>query len=468
MKQTSLLVGKVLLNPEVRLEVLNSIKEIDSENNAVSFAYLMNADNIQKENEIPVFKAKGSRTAFKTAFSEAIATELESDSERYSNLKEMTGLEKSASTSSINAFLASSDIQIFVPSTNTKQVISKSSNSEFYTSFEVLDGANTNDGLMYKTDGTTEIVYDMDVDFTFENEVYVISYIDPCDIVGNNCGFETLEPAIVASDGGVLIPDNALTLQEMINSGFDSSNFNSGFPVSGGTPVGLPSGGNSTVIGPIVQDPTLITANVSSDFYTNRYLVSAKIPAFKIHTNRWLGFGATHQKMTFHRAAGDKLGASISSNGTLNVSTTANGFEMWSHRMRAGDVRDRKWFNLNKILVTDWAQQQFSQSFAIFTHHHIAFDGDVILKAKMGFKLENGVIKPSVESTSESSTKVTVEDAVYRASAEYSRRELMARVFGPAFTGETFTVNGIAYNVKGINAFYFTTQFYAQDLQTTP
>jgi len=57
MKETSILIGRLLSDKDVRNEVLSKMKKVDDNGDIVSFAYLLQDEKHYKKNEIVATKA---------------------------------------------------------------------------------------------------------------------------------------------------------------------------------------------------------------------------------------------------------------------------------------------------------------------------------------------------------------------------------------------------------------------------
>lgn len=186
MQETSILLGKMLTNSEVKTALNQKMKEVDEDAEIVSFAYLFEQENGLRKNEISNFSKRkiNSSNVFKTA----LQNEFEKNEDNYKTianvLEAKTPKGALARTSAsiaddLAALLVSEELQIFYPF-DPEYKNDDTSVQEFYVSYNPLNNAQTNTGFKFHV-GLTDIdvVNGMTNDFLDDNPVYVIAPIDP-------------------------------------------------------------------------------------------------------------------------------------------------------------------------------------------------------------------------------------------------------------------------------------------------
>ena len=193
MQETSILLGKMLTNSEVKIALNQKMKEVDEDAEIVSFAYLFEQENGLRKNEISNFSKRkvNSSNVFKTA----LQNEFEKNEDNYKTIanvleaKTPKGTQARTSATIANdlaSLLVSEELQIFYPF-DPEYEDDDTSVEEFYVSYDPLNNAQTNTGYKFHV-GLTDIdvVDGMSNDFLDDNPVYVIVptlVIFPVDLV---------------------------------------------------------------------------------------------------------------------------------------------------------------------------------------------------------------------------------------------------------------------------------------------
>jgi hypothetical protein len=445
MQETSILLGKMLTNSEVKTALNQKMKEVDEDAEIVSFAYLFEQENGLRKNEISNFNKRkvNSSNVFKTA----LQNEFEKNEENYKTIANVLeaktpkgALARTSATiaNDLASLLVSEELQIFYPF-DPEYEDDDTSVQEFYVSYDPLNNAQTNTGYKFHV-GLTDIdvVDGMSNDFLDDNPVYVIVPIDPCDIPGRPCGFTELQPAPLDPNNELLPSGN----QFLINNP-------GGF--TGGNTGGTGSNNNNNT----VPTTTLLTANTNHNNIPESDIISSYIPRIQINGTSWMGFGGTHQKLRFFRGTTD---GAVTQNADGTITATGTKYTIKDFRCKRKYVkRKKRWLGFDAEFDPDWNMSENTQVMAVFSLHHISATASAELTAKSGFKVEGGEIKPHTEASGSVKINFSLGSSKFRSNAEMSRRQILATIVGTGTTGQTINDNGIQYNVKkiGIVDYYF-------------
>lgn len=413
--ELSLLLARVLTDQEVREELHEKINEIDPFKESVSFAYLLNHHGSLKKNELEFMdthlKSSNNQNLFKSAFS----NEYFKNHNDYVNLvafseKLVNDKLKSSSLDpflSLNEALVKKNLQIYYPFDDD---YSNDDHSiyEYYVSYATLDGSNTNEAFGRSSRNDRLDLLTIDNDFLDRNPAYIIVPIDPCDMPGFICDFEELFP-----------------INEVTSS--------------------LPP--------PITKGPVLLTYNINDENISESAILTSRIKSIKFDDTSWMGFGATHQKLTFLRGSAD--GISIAGN---NISVSGNKYQFKSFRIRRMYVRQSKWLQFNAEFDPDWTKIESMQSMAVFSIHKNTGSASTTLSGKANVKVENGKAVYSAENAySVSIPSDKIPTSTFRNNVELSRRQVVSSIIGKGTTGKSRLHDGHEWNLKriGIIEYYF-------------
>lgn len=435
MKETSILVGKIMINKDVKSALTEKMKEVGKDANIVSFAYLLGDHIGLRKNEIKNLHKRERSNKGNNIFKIALDKEFKENRTNYEIINRT--LEKRKSTNNqakdINSItdqlanlLVTEELQIFYPYDSEFDVSDKSTkeSSEFFMSYEPLDGSDTNIG--YKFDNYSsepQIVYDLDNDFLDRNHVYLIVSIDPCDMYGKECGFTDLLPS--------------------------SPIYSDDSPSHTNTP------------GEPIEAPALLKDNYNHADILPEDILTTNMPRIMIAGTKWIGFGGTHLKLKIWRGTAD---GEVIQNSDGTISAKGNKYLISDIRIRRKDCRKKRWVNFNTEFDPDWTMSENSQSIAVFSYHKLGSKASVDLTAKSGFKKEGDKIVPNTESSGTAKIEISENKAILRAKFEVSRRYALATNVGKGTTNETVEFQGIQYNKKWNDRFNYFFQHYYTDL----
>ncbi|HAJ99917.1 MAG TPA: hypothetical protein DCM62_07820 [Bacteroidales bacterium] len=434
-REIALLVGNAMTDPNVKNEVLGAMAEVDEFNELVSISYMMGSTRNLRENEVDFLaepnKMKQTRTMF---FKQAVSEEFNANKHNYPSLKREleNRVSESAKLKSFNAadpdlfaqVLEGTGFQIYFPYSH---IMDHSIPLQtFYVSYDPMTGATTNDALLFETgrDGFT-VINEINNDFTFENPVFGVIPIDPCDIPGQPCDFTYL---------------TGYTAEEMAKI------------IS--TPPVFPN------------VPRLITHNFHHAQMTDdRDLITTRIPWIRVNNTKWMGFLASHQKLTFWRAGG-KGTVVIAPNGQL----TAPGFDhtVGAVRMRQINIKELRWFAMDGDFDAEWKMFENRHSLIVFSNHDISTSASVTAGFKVGLKRDTaGNWVPNVNATLSGTINIKEGRSRFRAISNLERRQVFLTNVGAEPTGEYKLINGVPFNVKSIGIVSYIFQHWHTSLVTT-
>lgn len=396
MKETSILLGNVLRNKEVRREVNEKIREVDALGQSVSFAYLFDREGLKK-NEIEVFARKraGSQT---NLFRNAVRNELQNNIDDYQSISSrLPHWDGSLSAryiieDELADVLIEQNLQVFYPY-GDQYGETTATNTTYYVSYDPLIDTQTNEAFKYDD---LQSMYDrvdiIDNDFVDDYPVYGIVPIDPCDIPSEFCGFDDLQSV-------------------------------------------------STSLPPLEDPSKLLTNNVDHKYITQNDILDSRIPKIKISGKSWLGFLASHQKLRFFRATAD--GSTISQNSDGSITTSGFPYMVKYVRCTRSQVKNGDWLNFSTEFDPDWNLSENTQTLTVFSIHHLSGEASFDASVKSGFEMKDGAIIPSPEASGGVSVKIKTGSAKFRANKELSRRQVLASNVGPGSTDKTFVDNGV-------------------------
>ena len=149
-KETSLLVGRLLLNNEVRDEVLTRMKEVSDDGELVSFGYLLG----KRKGIRKVESDKMASYAFRknNLFAAALKNELATNMAMYPTIDAFMSKKKAITVTSRIAEegdpFTDQNLQIYSPYNEINET-PEATYDTFYTSVERADGAPTNSGYFF-------------------------------------------------------------------------------------------------------------------------------------------------------------------------------------------------------------------------------------------------------------------------------------------------------------------------------
>jgi hypothetical protein len=254
-KETSLLVGRLLLNNEVRDEVLARMKEVSDDGELVSFGYLLG----KRKGIRKVESDKMASYAFRknNLFADALKNELATNRAMYPTIDAFISKKNAITLTSRIAeegdHFTDQNLQIYSPYNEINET-PEATYDTFYTSVERADGAPTNSGYFFEiSTQSLTIIPVMDNDLIDTNPSFITLVIDSEDLVGG-----------------------VSTTTELFAAGPPALN------------LGV---------------ATLVTTNVNHSNIPDKDILKARIPMIRINGNNWMGFGATRQKLKLFRAS---------------------------------------------------------------------------------------------------------------------------------------------------------------------
>lgn len=450
MQETSILLGKMLTNSDVKKALNQKMKEVDEDAEIVSFAYLFEQENGLRKNEVSHFSKKGTNSA--NVFKAALQSEFEKNEGNYKTIANVLEVKTPNSLSfkssaliaeELATLLVSEELQIFYPF-DPEYEDDDTSVAEFYVSYDPLNNDQTNTGYKFQVGMTDiDVVDGITNDFLDENPVYVIVPIDPCDIIGGECNFTELFPVVEDPIDLEVLPPSPNQFLIHNPGGFTTGN----------------TAGTSTNSTNTVPTTTLLTTNTNHNNIPESDIISSYIPRIQINGTSWMGFGGTHQKLRFFRGTTD---GAVTQNADGTITASGTKYTVKDFRCKRKYVkRKKRWLSFNAEFDPDWNMTENTQVMAVFSLHHISSTASAELTAKSGFKIENGEIKPNTEVSGSVKINFSLGSSKFRSNAEMSRRQILATIVGPGTTGKTKEDGGVQYNVKRIGIVdYYMKHFY--------
>lgn len=407
-KETSLLVGRLLLNNEVRDEVLTRMKEVSDDGELVSFGYLLGKRK-------GIRKAESDKTAsyaFRKSnlFAEALKNELATNAALYPIIGAFMLNKKSITVTSRIAEegdpFTDQNLQIYSPYNEVNET-PEATYDTFYTSVERADGAPTNSGYFFEiSTQSLTIIPSMDNDLIDTNPSFITLVIDSEDLVGG-----------------------VSTTTELFASGTPALN------------LGV---------------ATLLTTNVNHSNIPDKDILNARIPMIRINGNNWMGFGATRQKLKLFRASSSWYNSLL--DGAVGISgqpyEIGGGFTT-----KRKNVRKKNWLTFDQLFDDNWKQSENSEQLVIFSNHYFAQSKRPVVNVKYGLIVNNvlRIAEGTSYATGAKDIQMECYSSEFRGHTELFRNDVLSTIVGNGSTGKTQNDAGVDYNVKstGIVDYYF-------------
>ncbi|UJH67522.1 hypothetical protein [Allomuricauda sp. SCSIO 65647] len=434
MKETSLLMGRVLADRDVRNEVVSKMAEIDSYGELASFSYLLGERNVLRKNEVKLLNTdKASFSKGKSLFRQKLIDEVVNNIEEYDYISSQL-TDRNVDVGSISSksnqdeigqelaqILVNEELQIYLPYED-KIIAGKGSEDVFYVTYDPLEYTKTNEAFKYDPSissgmgPTLQPIGPVDDDFLDDHQVFVLSPIDSCDIDGRKCSYEEL------------------------------------FPVRDEE--------RNDIHPPFAKGPKLLTYNVNHKDIEEDDIISTVMPRFRVKGKDWLGFAATHQRIEVFRGSPD---GKISVRGGA-ITAESNVYKIGYFRFRKKGVKKGWWHKVNREFDADWNMSENEQVITIFSKHRLRGEVAAELNTKAGLKLVNGKVMPVAEATISSKVKISVGGAKLRGKVPLTRRQVLSTIIGNGITNETYTDGGVKYNVKKVGIFSYYLKHYYTNL----
>ena len=465
LQETSILLGKVLSRPEHRRVLTKKMSEATIYRDMISLGALFDVEEGKTKDEIKFAELNSAKSNTSASeILEDISLELLNSRDEYpvleSNLKLSNIITKSGTVDNMDLAteLAEQDLMLFNPSGL------ESDDGELMITYS-LENSYTNEVIGFDDGTQTGILPDKDNDFLDEEPVLVVVPIDPCDQPDNPCGYVDLLPLPTKEDL-MLINNGDLSITEaedvfydidQVNEGnWDSYTFNQGFDESSGPiPDPLPN-----------DEPILLTDDYNHADFPQEDLVRVVIPRIKIEGLNYMGFGGTHQKLTFARGTEGGI-PSVDSSGNIKVPGKPFIINDDFRTRRKYLKRKLRWLSFNVVFDNDWDLSEASQQLVVFSRHHISAEAEATLGFKAGYKLEGDTIKPS--SSGEIAGKVTIKkgSAIFRAHEELTRKYIFANNVGPDVVSglPPKEDDGVDYTRMKVGIIHFYTKIYWRDFE---
>lgn len=407
------------------------LKPLTEFGDKISLSYLLGKEEGLRENEIEQFIF--AKNLKQNVFVSQLKSEIKNNSKVLTHLIDKLNVNKKSINDEnvINYILdniASEHLEIYVPYKELENTVNE---DFFYVSYEPSYFTKTNEAYkftntQYSKTLNEPVAVEINDDFIEDNKTYIVKPMDPCD-----------------------------KLNYRSISGDDCFSEGSGEPGPGG-PLSPPD--------PLDDDnlPKLLTQNVDHTTVEQKDILSTRLRRFRVKGKKWLGFGATHQKLELHRGSAD--GKVKIENGI--IIPEANTYKVADLKITRRAAKEKLWRDANTEFDDDWNLSENEQAFFIFSKHHLKASASAELTIKAGFKLEDGEPKPSAERTITTKVKVEVSAAKFREKRALSRRQVLVTIVGTGVTGEEVwdEVDNVNYNVKQAGIFEYTLRHYYTDI----
>ena len=417
------LIGAALSDPAVAQEVYGMMTQLDPAHPAVSLAALWEINTGRLRGEDLSIDASYQKTQPLTSslFISAANHLLDSDPERFPRLSAGIKSEGTAQKGSYwENLLAEDPLQLYQLHSADKS--QSSAKSEALITLTYVPDFDTQSNEAWTWDGPGSIPTSAGMvtnDDLFEEAIWVLGPIDPCDLSGGTCDAVEVFPAGTASGG---------------SSGY------------------LPP--------PTAAVPLLLPYNVNHEDVLEEDVLSTVIPMIKLNTRSWLGFGATHQKLSFWRASPD--GVPSISNGV--VVPSGKNYAIGKIRFRAQQASMNLWHPVYLEFDADWNQSENEELLVVFSEHHFSGSASTSAELSAGFDLKEGKIIPTPKATVKVGVTIKAGGTKLRGQQVFSRRQVLATIVGPGLSGQETTHGTVSFNVKKVSELDFFFTHYYTDL----
>lgn len=417
------LMGAALSDPAVAQEVYALMTQLDPDHPAVSLAALweINTGRLRGEDLSMDSSYQKGQPPTESVFKRAATGLLQEDPERFPRLS--AGLNSKAPTQKSSyweTLLTEDPLQLYQLNTAEKSVGTARSADMITLTYVPDYETHANEAWTWSGPGATPVSAGMVTnEDLFEEAIWVLGPIDPCDLSGGTCDAVEVFPTGTAGGG---------------NSGY------------------LPP--------PTSAVPLLLPYNVNHEDVLEEDVLSTVIPMIKLNTRSWLGFGATHQKLSFWRASPD--GVPSISNGV--VVPSGKNYAIGKIRFRANNSSLSLWHPVYLEFDADWNQSENEELLVVFSEHHFSGSASTSAELSAGFDLKEGKIIPTPKATVKVGVTIKAGGTKLRGQQVFSRRQVLATITGPGLTGQEVTHGNVGYNVKKVSELDFFFTHYYTDL----
>ena len=418
------LMGAALSDPAVAQEVFGMMTQLDPAHPAVSLAALweINTGRLRGEDLSMDTSYQKQPTSTSSLFISTASHLLASDPERFPRLSAGITSEGTVQKGSYwEHLLAEDPLQLYQLHSADKSVSSAKSEGLITLTYVPDFETQSNEAWTWDGPGSTPTSAGMVTnDGLFEEAIWVLGPIDPCDLSGGKC------------DAVEVFPTEQYASQQ--GAGY------------------LPP--------PTSAVPLLLPYNVDHEDVLEQDVLSTVIPMIKLNTRSWLGFGATHQKLSFWRASPD--GVPSISNGV--VVPSGKNYAIGKIRFRAQQASMNLWHPVYLEFDADWNQSENEELLVVFSEHHFSGSASTSAELSAGFDLKEGKIIPTPKATVKVGVTIKAGGTKLRGQQVFSRRQVLATIVGPGLTGLEVTHGNVSYNVKKVSELDFFFTHYYTDL----
>lgn len=425
LKETSIIIGKIINNKEARNEMTSKMKIFDEKDYNISLHALMGHDSKMTYREQEKFSELQLKGTKESVFKKMFIDEVSNNEIEYpalmslkKNLKQK-GLHNKSNENDLDINAA-----IYIPYLDVNEDENELG-IDFYVGYDPL---TFEDAEVFKIDENGNIFDQRTANFEFveDNRVVGIVPIDPCEYEPDNCNDFEMEPLVFDEQTNIYGSSHFNQLQQFDphdgNPFIDDGSSWYGENTGGGGPTGggNPNQGNEWDGSGNTQNTSylMVTNENHEDFNDEDYLISTEFTAFRSKSSAWMRVFDRRLRLRFHFGRGEKL--NVNENGTVTPGPESEHLASSSiRRRRAG--RSHRWYDARVALDYDWSMRKVEQRLFVFTRHSIASNASVTRKAKYGVTANNGTVAPVAEDVVEVEINIQRSNSKYRATTPITR-----------------------------------------------
>jgi hypothetical protein len=432
LREISLLIGETLKNQKVRSEILETVNQIDSYGNGVSFALLLGENekisNYEQRKLLEVSKkgiSNTSKSFFKTHMNEVYSLNQDKYIVLSNAFAKDVDIQKNAHLSQLESYLIENELELYFP---YKDKFDWENLISYTVTFEDKNPNNTYEGFKYLGMSYEDVSNIID-DYLFDNPTVAIIPIDK-DYLG--------EDLRITHNNETHYLDPNLSFQEI--SQFYDDLYSGGIG-SGSSGSGSSGGSNSSSTTP---QRIRLTQNVNPNtFFNENHILTNFIPKARITTTSWKRTLSRSHRTRIARAGST---VAVNPNGTFTAMTNTFYFDF---DISASDLRNKRWKNVGIMFDPNWHKAKGSQQIIVWTKRGNANNSSIQVKNELKIDAQGNYTPTTSISATFSASSDT--KAVFRGNVELDRDQVLTTMInGSEYDNATHNHNGANLSVRRV------------------
>jgi hypothetical protein len=437
LREISLLIGETLKNQEVRNEILETVDEVDSYGNAVSFALLLGENSKTSDYEkrkmgtiLNKTISGKSESLFKAHLNNIYSSNKEKYAELNKTFENNPNILKRTNLSELESYLIENELELYFP---YKDKFDWEHLISYTVTFEDENPNGSYEGFKY-LGLTYEEVSNIIDDYLFENPTVAIIPMDK-DYVGEDLRIS------YNNQTHYLNPNLSFQhISDFYDNLYGGGNFGSGYAGSGSTGGGSTGGGNTGTTPQRIR----LTQNVNPyTFFNENHILTNYIPKVRITTTSWKRTLSKAHRTRIARAGST---VAVNPNGTFSAMTNTFYFDF---DISASDLRNKRWKNVGIMFDPNWHKTKGSQQIIVWTKRSNASNSSLQVKNEIKIDAQgNYTPNTSISATFNASSETK---AIFRGNVELDRDQVLTTIVnGSEYDNATHNHNGANLSVRRV------------------